>query len=221
MSLLDRMGQAIRSQINSLIRENEDPEKILEETVAAMEQELIRMRQGLAEAIATQKRTERQYSQYQKAAQTWHDRAQMALDNNNEVLAKEALIKWNQYQTSASPYKNQLGQQREIINRLKKELLSIEQQYIEAKTKKSLYMARLRTASASVKMQELSGNLNSKNIFERVETKLIELEAQVEISEAYSDPLERKFISLEDGNGVEAELAKMKSFQSNHSSQES
>lgn len=221
MSLLDRMGQAIRSQINSLIRENEDPEKILEETVAAMEQELIRMRQGLAEAIATQKRTERQYSQYQKAAQTWHDRAQMALDNNNEALAKEALVKWNQYQTNASPYKNQLGQQREIISRLKKELLSIEQQYIEAKTKKSLYIARLRTASASVKMQELSGNLNSKNVFERVETKLIELEAQVELSEVYSDPLERKFMSLEEGNGVDAEFTKMKSRNLNHSTQES
>lgn len=221
MSLLDRMGQAIRSQINSLIRENEDPEKILEETVTAMEQELIRMRQGLAEAIATYKRTERQYSQYQKAAQTWHDRAQMALEKDNETLARDALLKWNDYQISASPIKNQLEQQREIINRLKKDLLGLEQQYMEAKTKKSLYIARLRTASASQKMQELSSDLSSRNIFERVETKIIELESQAELSGAYSDPLERRFTSLEEGNNVEAEFAKMKALPSNHPTPES
>lgn len=220
MGLLDRMGQAIRSQVNSLIRENEDPEKILEETVSAMEQELIKMRQGLAEAIATQKRTERQYSQYQKAAQTWHDRAQIALDHDNEALAREALVKWNQYQESAFPFKQQLEQQRVIINRLKKELLSVEQQYLEARTKKSLYIARMRTASASVKMQELSSNLSSKNVFERVETKLIELESQVELSAIYADPIERQFKAIEEGNGIEAEFAKMK-FQSKPSSQDS
>ncbi|PSF37982.1 phage shock protein A [Aphanothece hegewaldii CCALA 016] len=221
MGFLDRMGHFIRSQINNLILENEDPEKILEETVTAMEQELIRMRQGLAEAIATHKRTERQYSQYQKAAQTWHDRAQMALDKGNETLAKEALVKWNNYQTSASPFKNQLEPQRSIINRLKKDLLSLEQQYTEAKTKKSLYIARLRTASASQKMQEYLSDLNSRNIFERVETKIIELESQAELSSAYHDPLERQFISLEEGNDVENEFAKMKARDFNHPTPES
>ena len=37
MGLFDRMGQAIRAQVNSLIQENQDPEKLLEKAILAME----------------------------------------------------------------------------------------------------------------------------------------------------------------------------------------
>ena len=40
MGLLDRMGQAIRAQVNSLIQENQDPEKLLEKAILEMEGEL-------------------------------------------------------------------------------------------------------------------------------------------------------------------------------------
>ncbi|MFM7876449.1 MAG: PspA/IM30 family protein, partial [Microcystis panniformis] len=83
MGLLDRMGQAIRAQVNSLIQENQDPEKLLEKAILEMEGELIQMRQALAAAVATQKRTERQRQQQEKAAQTWHERAQLALHHGN------------------------------------------------------------------------------------------------------------------------------------------
>jgi phage shock protein A len=64
----DRIGQAICAQVNSLIQENQDPEKLLEKAILEMEGELIQMRQALAAAVATQKRTERQRQQQEKAA---------------------------------------------------------------------------------------------------------------------------------------------------------
>lgn len=69
MGWLNRVGRVVRAQINSLISEAEDPEKILEKAVMDMEQELIAMRRALAEAIATQKSTERIVANYQQAAQ--------------------------------------------------------------------------------------------------------------------------------------------------------
>ncbi|NJO94097.1 MAG: hypothetical protein HC820_06575 [Hydrococcus sp. RM1_1_31] len=76
MGWLERLGRVVRTQIDSLVKEAEDPEKILEQAVMGMEQELIEMRRALAEAIATQKSTERQTANYQMAAQKWYDRAQ-------------------------------------------------------------------------------------------------------------------------------------------------
>ncbi|NEP28128.1 PspA/IM30 family protein, partial [Moorena sp. SIO3I6] len=65
MALLDRMLRIIRASLNSLISQAEDPEKILEQAVDDMQQDLIHMRQAVAQAIATQKCTERQASQAQ------------------------------------------------------------------------------------------------------------------------------------------------------------
>jgi phage shock protein A len=72
----------------------------------------------------------------------------------------------------------------------------------------------LRSALATQKIHEITGNLNSKDslsVFEQIETKILELEAQSELMGAsVKDGLEAKFAALEGGNNVDAELAKMK-----------
>lgn len=220
MGWLERIGQTIRANINSLIQEIEDPEKILEEMILNLEQELIRMRQGLAEAIATLKRTERESHKHRSVAQTWYERAQLALSQNNETLARQALIKWQSHQHSSQTVQSELEQQNQIINKLKKNLLELEQKYTELKTKKSLYLARLRSAVASQKMNDLMGNFNNSSasrIFEQIETKILELESHSELITASSDdPLDREFVTLEEEKKIEAELVKMKGKQQNN-----
>ena len=93
MGLFERIMRVIRSQINSLVSKAEDPEKILEQAVMDMQTDLIQVRQAVAQAIATQKRTERQYEQAKSTADEWYKRAQLALQKGDEHLAKEALTR--------------------------------------------------------------------------------------------------------------------------------
>lgn len=209
MGWLDRMGQAIRAQINSAIRESEDPEKVLEEAIRSMEGELIAMRQALAEAVATQKRTERQLQQQEKAAKNWHDRAKMALEHGNENLAREALGHWQTYTGHLEPLRTFLARQVGVIQNLKKDLLTIERKYAEMKAQRSLYVARLRSASASRKASEILGNIDRNPVFERLEAKVLEMESSAELLRE-SDPLERQFKDLEGQKQIEAELTRMK-----------
>ena len=60
MSLFDRLGRVIKGNLNDLISKAEDPEKILEQAVLEMQDNAVKMRQALATAIATQKKTEQQ-----------------------------------------------------------------------------------------------------------------------------------------------------------------
>ena len=92
MSLLERLGRVIRSNMNYFIQENQDPEAILEQAIAEMEHELIEMRRALAEAIASYKRTERQIANYQIKAEQWYGYAQVALAQNDEALARKTLF---------------------------------------------------------------------------------------------------------------------------------
>ncbi|MEL4895685.1 PspA/IM30 family protein [Crocosphaera sp. Alani8] len=213
MGWLERVSRVVKGHLNSLVNEAEDPEKLLDDAISQMEQELIAMRRALAEAIATHKGAERQLSRYQKACQTWYERAELAIEKGNETLAREALFKHQSYQQQADSIQSQLIEQYEIIQRLKDQLRTVEHKEREAKTKKSLYLARLRSAMASQKLHEVLGNLdpyNSENLFERIDQQIIELETQSATMGKIADPLESKFMELENSKKVEKEIAQLK-----------
>ncbi len=213
MGWLERVSRVVKGHLNSLVHEAEDPEKLLNEAIAQMEQELIAMRRALAEAIATHKSAERQLSRYQKAAQTWYERAELAMAKGSETLAREALLKRQSYQQQADSIQSQLIEQNEIIQKLKDQLRKVEHKEREAKAKKNLYLARLRSAMASQKLHEVLGNFdpyNSENLFERIDQQILELETQSAMMGKIPDPLESKFMELESNKKVEKEMAKLK-----------
>ena len=213
MGWLERVGRVVRGHLDILVNEAEDPEKLLDEAISKMEQELIAMRRALAEAIATHKSAERQLSRYEKAAATWYERAELAMAKGGESLAREALFKRQSYQQQADSIQSQLIEQNEIIQKLKNELRTIEHKEREAKAKKSLYLARLRSAMASQKLHEVLGDFdpyNSDNLFERIDQQILELEVQSTTIGEFSDPLESKFRELENNKKVEQEIAKLK-----------
>ncbi|MGL4375164.1 MAG: PspA/IM30 family protein, partial [Microcoleaceae cyanobacterium] len=87
MGFFERIWRVIRANFNSLINAAEDPEKILEQTVMDMQEDLVQLRQAVAGAIASQKRTERQYHQAETTSEEWYQRAQLALQKGDERLA--------------------------------------------------------------------------------------------------------------------------------------
>lgn len=214
MGLLDRIGRVIRANLSSLVSQAEDPEKILEQTVIDMQDDLIKLRQAVAQAIATQKRTERQYSQNESSAQEWYLRAQLALQKGDENLAREALSRRKSYQETATALKTQLDQQSGIVSQMKENMRVLENKLAEAKTKKDMYIARARSAKASQQINEMMGRVGNNSAyaaFERMEEKVLQLEAQSQaIAELTENTLEKKFAQLESGNDIDAELAAMK-----------
>lgn len=223
MGLFDRIWRVIRANLNSLISQAEDPEKILEQTVLDMQEDLIQLRQAVAQAIATQKRTERQYSQALTTSDEWYRRAQLAIQKGDDNLAREALTRRKSYQETATVMKTQLDQQVTVVAQLKQNMMKLESKISEAKTKKDLYIARARSAKASQQINEMLGNVGTGSAmaaFERMEEKVLQMEAQAEaVSELGMDDLERRFEQLGQADDIDAELAAMKSGQALPSSQ--
>ncbi len=214
MGLFDRLWRVIRANINSLVGAAEDPEKILEQAVMDMQEDLVQLRQAVAGAIAAQKRTERQCSQAESTAAEWYQRAQLALQKGEENLAREALTRRKSYQETATAMKASLGQQNAVVTQLKENMRALESKISEAKSKKDMYIARARSAKASERLQEMMGNLNTGSAlsaFERMEEKVMQLESRSEaIAELGTNDLEKKFLSLEGAEDVDTELAAMK-----------
>ena len=214
MGIFDRLWRIIRANISNLVSGAEDPEKILEQTLTDMQNDLVKLRQAVAQAIATQKRTERQCYQTQSTANEWYRRAQLALQKGQENLAREALTRRNSYQETANLMKAQVEQQKQVVEKLKQNMRQLEHKISEAKLKKNMYIARARSARASEKLNEILGSVNTGNAlsaFEQMEDQIMQLEAKSEaMADLGIDSLEKKFTSLEGDNDIETELKAMK-----------
>jgi phage shock protein A len=215
MGFFDRIWRVIRANLNALVSKAEDPEKILEQVVLDMQDDLIQLRQAVAQAIATQKRTERQYSQAKTTADEWYRRAQLALQKDADELAREALVRRKSYEETATAMQAQLTQQVGVVDQLKQNMKKLESKISEAKTKKDLYIARARSAKATQQINEMMGNVgtgSAMQAFDRMEEKVLQLEAQSEaITELSMDDLEQRFEKLGQADDIDAELEAMKS----------
>lgn len=215
MGFLDRVSRVVRANLNSLISQAEDPEKILEQTVIEMQDNLIQLRQAVAQAIATQKRTERQAAQAESSADEWYRRAQLALQKGDEALAREALSRRKSYQDTADALNSQIQQQKSVVVKLRENMVKLESKLSEAKTKKDMYIARARSAKASQQLNEMLNRVGTNralDAFERMEERVMQLEAQAEATAELNsgDDVEKQFRALESGNDVDSELAALK-----------
>ncbi|BAU67366.1 phage shock protein A, PspA [Stanieria sp. NIES-3757] len=214
MGLFDRLSRVVRANLNDLVSKAEDPEKVLEQAVIDMQEDLVQLRQAVARAIATQKRTEQQYNKNQTEANQWQQRAQLALSKGDENLAREALLRKKSFNDAALTLKSQLDQQMTNVDSLKRNLIALESKISEAKTKKDMLKARANAAKAQKQLQETIGGIDTRSAmgaFERMEDKVMQLEAESQsAAELGGMGLEQQFAALEAGSGVEDELAAMK-----------
>uniref|UniRef100_A0A7N0TBA3 Uncharacterized protein n=3 Tax=Kalanchoe fedtschenkoi TaxID=63787 RepID=A0A7N0TBA3_KALFE len=174
MNLFDRFARVVKSYANAVISTFEDPEKILEQTVIEMNDDLIKMRQATAQVLASQKQLENKYKAAQQASEDWYKRAQLALGKGEEELAREALKRRKSYADNAAALKAQLDQQKGVVESLVANSRLLESKIQEAKSKKDTLKARAQSAKTATKVSEMLGSVNTSSAlsaFEKMEEK--------------------------------------------------
>lgn len=213
MNLFDRLARVIKSYANAVLSSVEDPEKILEQAVLEMNDDLTKMRQATAQVLASQKRLENKYKAARQASDDWYKRAQLALAKGDEDLAREALKRRKSYADNASSLKAQLDQQKGVVDNLVSNTRLLESKMQEARSKKDTLKARAQSAKTATKVSEMLGNVNTSSAlsaFEKMEEKVMAMESQAEaLGQLTTDDLEGKFALLE-SSSVDDDLAKLK-----------
>ena len=214
MGFFARLSRLVRANANAVLSSAEDPGKILDQSVADMQAELVKLRQAVATAIASQKRIQNQAEQAGTQAKTWYERAELALQKGEEGLAREALTRRKTYQDTADALNTQLQSQSGQVESLKKSLMGLEGKIAEARTKKDMLKARAQAAKAQEQLQSAVSGLGTDGAmaaFEQMEEKVQVLEARSQAAaELAGADLESQFQALQGGSDVDDELAALR-----------
>jgi phage shock protein A len=217
--LFSRVLQTMRAQWTHWVNQNQDPEVLLEQAIQILQDEMIQLRQAVAQAIATYKRTERQHRQTERRAQDWYTQAEQLMADREEEQARQALGQWKMLTDAARLLGEQLEPQQHIVQRLKQDLRTLELKLADARTRKDLYLVRARSAQATQRMNDVLGKLraNGGGLFEKMEDRVVTLESQAlastDLQNLPPDPLEATFQNLEgglEGGGVEEEMQRLR-----------
>jgi phage shock protein A len=218
MGIFSRLAQLIRSNLNDLISRSEDPEKMLNQVVLDMNNQLIEAKKQVAASIADEKRLAKQYEQEAANAQEWERRAMMALRAGNEALAKDALARKREFDELAATLRDQWTKQKTAVDQLKTALRLLNDKIEEAKRKRNVLIARKKRAEAQKAIQETMSGLRDQSAFEtfdRMSQKIdqieAEAEAQADLADEYTgDTLARQFQQLERSHDTEDDLVALK-----------
>ncbi len=218
MGIFARLATLIKSNLNDLISKSEDPEKMLNQVVVDMANQLIEAKKQVAVSIADEKRLAKQTEQEAANAAEWERRAMLAIKAGDDNLAKEALARKKEHDALSATLKDQWTKQKQAVDQLKTALRMLNNKIEEAKRKKNVLIARKKRAEAQKAIQEtMSGlqNASAFETFERMSTKIDQIEAEAEatteLAEQYSgDTLQHKFAEMEVNAGAEDDLAALK-----------
>lgn len=218
-NLFSRVLRIGKSYANSLVSAAEDPEKILDQAVADMQADLIKLRQAAAQVTAAKKRLEAKYTTAQQNADDWYRRAELALGKGEEELAREALSRKKSNQETADVLKVQLDQQAQAADTIINNMRVMEGKLAEAKMKKDTLKARAQSAKSAAAINDMVAGLSTSSAlgaFEKMEEKVLAMESESEAAAQLAPigsgggSLEAKFKALEGGSDVDDELQRMK-----------
>ena len=206
MGIFSRLKTLIAANVNAMIGKAEKPEKMLNQLIVEMNEQLIESKKAVAMAIADEKKLEREKDNQFAQSKEWERKAMLAVNSGNDTLAKEALIRKQEYDKAAAEYQKQWEAQKNAVEQLKESLRELQNKIEEAQRKKNLLIARAKRAEAQQKIQDtissVSGNRSAFDAFDRMAAKVDDMEAMAdasrELQELSDDAnLDRKFKELE------------------------
>jgi phage shock protein A len=214
MALLDRVSTLIRANLNDLIDRAENPEKMINQVLLDMENQLLQLKTQVAVSIADQYMLEKKQKENDAAAADWLRKAERAVDKQQDDLARAALERHRSYQQFSQSYQEQVEDQAAQVETLKSALRKLEQKLAEAKSKKEMLLARHRRSLVTTRANRAEQSIGDRSkaaTFERLRERVLHSEAvsQAE-AELLADDVGDRLAKLERDDEIDRMLAEMK-----------
>ena len=146
MGIFSRLTDIINSNINALLDKAEDPEKMVRLIIQEMEETLVEVRTQSAKLIADKKELGRRGERLTREADDWETKAETALANSREDLARAALKEKTRALETAELIANDLGVVEENLLKLGSDITALQQKLGDAKSRQKALIVRSKAA---------------------------------------------------------------------------
>ena len=208
MGIFQKLSTLLRSNINDLISRAENPEKMLTQIILDMRDQLAKAKREVAAAIADERKLKQQLNEEVKQAQDWEQRAMLAVRENRDDLAKQALVRQQEHAERATSLDQTWRSQSVETDKLKASLRQLNDKIDEAKRKRNLLVAKQKRAQAQRRIHDTMSGLSDTSAFEafnrmaeKIEDSERRLLAEAEVDKTITVPsVETQFMKLEAGD---------------------
>jgi phage shock protein A len=224
MGLFSRLGDIINSNINSMLDNAENPEKIARLIIQEMEDTLVEVRTAAARAMADKKEMERDIAHFTTVRDDWTNKAELAIDKGREDLARGALIAKQKAEAEIDRRRNAMAAAEEAFEKRQDDLAKLQAKLDEAKAKHRALMMRREAAEQRIRMrsQVYDGRVDEALArYGNIERKVDEMEDYADQIRGAEPTLEAQFAALEQDESIEKELAALKAKRSKSSAKKS
>ncbi|KCZ84564.1 phage shock protein A [Hyphomonas adhaerens MHS-3] len=224
MGLFSRLGDIINSNINSMLDNAENPEKIARLIIQEMEDTLVEVRTAAARAMADKKEMERDITHFTTVRDDWAAKAELAIDKGREDLARGALVAKQKADAEIDRRKNAMAAAEEAFEKRQDDLSKLQAKLDEAKAKHRALMMRREAAEQRIRVrsQVYDGRVDEALArYGNIERKVDEMEAYADQIRGSEPTLEAQFAALEQDESIEKELAALKAKRTKSSSKKS
>ena len=230
-SIFGRITQLARANINALIDQAEDPQKMLDQLVRDFTSSIADAEKAIAQSIGNLRLAEQDYNEDVAASRDWGQKALAASSRADQFrnagdtanadkfdnLAKVALGKQLTAEQEVRDAEPVIAAQRETVEKLKSGLAQMKDKLGELKTKRDQLVARAKAAQAQAQVHDAISSINvmdPTSELSRFEDKVRRDEAlvlgQAEIASSSLDAQFAELDAAEDTIEVETRLAALK-----------
>jgi phage shock protein A len=183
MGTFSRLRYVVAANVNALLEKAEDPEKLLRALIREMEDASEEARVASADLLAEQPRLVRLESQLEAEAAQWHQRAENAVVQDRDDLARAALKAHAEIDDRLRATVDERERMAERITQMEQDMLTLKSKLAEAKSRlKGMQSEGKQDPTSTAAPRATPGERKMRramNRFERLQAQVDNLEARV------------------------------------------
>ena len=214
MSIFSRFRDIVNSNINSMLDQAEDPEKLVRLMIQEMEDTLIDLKASCAGAIAARKKVGRSFDELTGRAANWEAKAKLAVEKGREELAREALLEKRRATEGIASLEKEIAGLDEVIRNSQSDISQLEEKLTTAREKQRVLIQRHIQVQHKITAQNQIRRADASDAllrYEQFEARVERMEAEAGLINYGRKPsLEEQFAQLERDEEIEKELQALK-----------
>jgi phage shock protein A len=215
MGIFTRFRDIVSANINSMLDQAEDPEKMIRLMIREMEDTLVEIKSSCAGVMANSKRVQRQLQEVRAREKSWNEKAALAVNKGRDDLAREALLEKRKYSRNVNVLEDELVELNGIVDQYRSDICELEEKLNAVQEKQRVLVQRHIHAKKKIRAEEEIRRMDSSEAilrFNQFENRIERLESEADLVNLGRKPtLEDKFDHLAADEEIENELAALKS----------